>query len=220
MSGSTAPNFTPAPPSPPTASGLRTLPGKHLAWSTLTAATKQARVVLDNLGVGGRHVPTIADFDEPHGFGFAAPDPAYLAGVTGFVERDGVALAPDSPVPTLFGPAEVLAIDLRAKLAAMPGTPGTAATATTAATSATTKLEDVEAEIERAGGADALALFRTPTRVVNLIDGPEIDAIRTVDATERSSADLAVGATGRREERRRAQRERRRQVEAARAGGA
>ena len=210
MSGSiTAPNFTPAPPSPPTASGLRTLQGKFLVWTTLTAATKHARTVLDNLGVGGRHVPTIADFDEPHGFGFATPDPAYLTGVTGYVERDGVALAPDSPVPTLFGPAEVLAIDLRAKLAAMPG-----------AVAGTTKLQDVEAEIETAGGADALTLFRTPTRVVNLIDGPEVDAIRTVDATERSSADLAVGATGRREERRRAQRERRRQVEAARAGGA
>ena len=210
MSGSTtppAPNFTPAPPSPPTASGLRTLQGKFLVWTTLTAATKHARIVLDNLGVGGRHVPTIADFDEPHGFGFATPDPAYLTGVTGYVERDGVALAPDSPVPTLFGPVEVLAIDLRAKLAAMPGAAGM------------TKLAEVEAEIEAAGGPDALALFRAPTRVVNLIDGPEIDALRTVDATERGNADLAVGATGRREERRRAQRERRRQVEAARAGG-
>ena len=210
MSDTTTPSpLAPPATAPTTASGLRLLAGPHLAWPTLTAATKQARTVLANLGLAGQHVPTIADFDEPHGFGFAAPDPAYLAGVTGYTVRDGAALAPDSPVPTLFGPAEVAVLDLRARLAAMPG-----------AAAGTTKLAEVEAEIEAAGGADALALFRAPGRMVNLIDGPEVDAMRTLDATERVAADLAVGAVGRGRARRAAQRERRRQAEAARTGGA
>lgn len=201
MSGSTTPLPSPNP---------LMLSGKYLSWGTLTAAAKHGRTILLNLGVRhGQHAVTVARFVNPPGFGFAAPHAAYLAGVTGYTVRDGVELHADSPTPTLYGPGQVLALDVRAALAGMPGAlPGR------------TRLQDVEDEVSATGGPVALELFRAPGRMIDRTDSAELDALRALDFSERELADLFSGAHRRDGKRADARRERRRILEQKKAGGA
>lgn len=205
MSDAPAVPPTPAPPVAPKA-GATHLAGKHLSWPTWTLADRHARTVQRNLGFNARErAVVVAHFADPPGWGFAAPDRAFMRGVTGGAVRDGVTLDDDSPLPTLNGPVEASAADVRARLEARMD-------------EATwrTVLDLVEEEIAAVGGNGALDAWRAE-RAVSRAEGALVDALAALGWKARDVADLFADAQGDGPRRREARRERRVAVEAARA---